>query len=126
MCSWLGKIQAVKELLVDKSEKARPDVDALACAYIYLQVSSSSYRGAVLLQAQSDMLRACSYIARTRKACGDQCVRTPTQAEAFFLEETAAQSLKARLCAQQKSKDLATCCLKLSTVRKTSYFLSWF
>ena len=38
LCSWLGKIQIVKELLVDKADKARPDLDALACAYIYLQV----------------------------------------------------------------------------------------
>lgn len=39
-CSWLGKIQVVKELLVDQSEKARPELDALAYAYIYLQVMS--------------------------------------------------------------------------------------
>ncbi|DBA93500.1 hypothetical protein WJX82_005630 [Trebouxia sp. C0006] len=35
--SWLGKIQVVKELLVDNAEKARPELDALAYAYIYLQ-----------------------------------------------------------------------------------------
>ncbi|KAL3145446.1 2,3-dihydroxyphenylpropionate/2,3-dihydroxicinnamic acid 1,2-dioxygenase, variant 2 [Trebouxia sp. C0009 RCD-2024] len=35
--SWLGKIQTVKELLVDKAERSRPGLDALACAYIYLQ-----------------------------------------------------------------------------------------
>ena len=39
LCSWLGKIQVVKELLVDNSEKARPGLDALAYAYIYLQVT---------------------------------------------------------------------------------------
>ncbi len=38
VCSWLGKIQVVKELLVDNAEKARPGLDALAYAYIYLQV----------------------------------------------------------------------------------------
>lgn len=40
LCSWLGKIQVVKELLVDTAEKARPGLDALAYAYIYLQVTS--------------------------------------------------------------------------------------
>lgn len=29
----------VKELLVDQSDKARPELDALAYAYIYLQVA---------------------------------------------------------------------------------------
>ncbi len=38
LCSWLGKIQVVKELLVGNAEKARPELDALAYAYIYLQV----------------------------------------------------------------------------------------
>ena len=42
MCSWLGKIQTVKELLVDNAEKARPSLEALAYAYIYLQVPSFS------------------------------------------------------------------------------------
>ena len=37
-CSWLGKIQTVKELLVDNAERGRPGLDALAYAYIYLQV----------------------------------------------------------------------------------------
>lgn len=37
-CSWLGKIQTVKELLVDNAERSRPGLDALAYAYIYLQV----------------------------------------------------------------------------------------
>ena len=41
MRSWLGKIQVVKELLVDNAEKARPGLDALAYAYIYLQVPLS-------------------------------------------------------------------------------------
>lgn len=38
-CSWLGKIQTVKELLVDNAERSRPGLDALAYAYIYLQVT---------------------------------------------------------------------------------------
>lgn len=38
-CSWLGKIQTVKELLVDSAERNRPGLDALAYAYIYLQVA---------------------------------------------------------------------------------------
>ena len=39
-CSWLGKIQTVKELLVDNADRGRPGLDALAYAYIYLQVLS--------------------------------------------------------------------------------------
>ena len=41
MCSWLGKMQTVKELLVDNAERSRPGLDALAYAYIYLQVIAS-------------------------------------------------------------------------------------
>lgn len=34
--SWLGKLDAVKELLVDRPHMMRPQLDALACSYIYL------------------------------------------------------------------------------------------
>lgn len=43
-CSWLGKIQTVKELLVDNAERSRPGLDALAYAYIYLQVTLPDQR----------------------------------------------------------------------------------
>lgn len=36
-CSWLKKLQLVKDILVDKDAGA-PDLDTLANAYIYLQV----------------------------------------------------------------------------------------
>lgn len=34
-------MQTVKELLVDNADRSRPGLDALAYAYIYLQVSNS-------------------------------------------------------------------------------------
>ena len=37
-CSWLGKMKHVKQLLVDDAPNKRPQLDALANAYIYLQV----------------------------------------------------------------------------------------
>ena len=37
-CSWLGKMKHVKQLLVDGAPNKRPQLDALANAYIYLQV----------------------------------------------------------------------------------------
>ncbi len=39
-CSWLGKMKHVKQLLVDDAPNKRPQLDALANAYIYLQVLS--------------------------------------------------------------------------------------
>ena len=36
-CSWLRKLQLVKDVLVDRTAGA-PDLDTLANAYIYLQV----------------------------------------------------------------------------------------
>jgi hypothetical protein len=36
-CSWLQKLQLAKKVLVD--DAPRPDLDALAFAFIYLQVS---------------------------------------------------------------------------------------
>lgn len=36
-CSWLRKLQLVKDVLVDRTSGA-PDLDTLANAYIYLQV----------------------------------------------------------------------------------------
>lgn len=36
-CSWLAKIEAVKTLLVDDAPNKKPDLDALAAAYVYLQ-----------------------------------------------------------------------------------------
>lgn len=35
--SWLGKIEAVKKLLVDQAPEQKPELDALAVAYVYLQ-----------------------------------------------------------------------------------------
>ena len=35
--SWLAKIEAVKRLLVDDAPDKKPEVDALAAAYVYLQ-----------------------------------------------------------------------------------------
>ena len=39
-CSWLRKLELTKQLLVDEKEGALPDDDALAYAFIYLQVTS--------------------------------------------------------------------------------------
>lgn len=36
-CSWLAKIEAVKKLLVDDAPDKKPELDALAAAYVYLQ-----------------------------------------------------------------------------------------
>jgi hypothetical protein len=35
--SWLAKIEAVKRLLVDDAPDKKPEVEALAAAYVYLQ-----------------------------------------------------------------------------------------
>lgn len=37
--SWLHKLQTLKELLVDRPERARPELDAVAAAFVYAQVS---------------------------------------------------------------------------------------
>lgn len=36
--SWLGKLETAKQVLVDQAPKLLPQLDALANAYIYLQV----------------------------------------------------------------------------------------
>lgn len=36
VCSWLGKLEAVKTVLVDQATAMRPDLPALAHAYVYL------------------------------------------------------------------------------------------
>jgi hypothetical protein len=36
-CSWLAKIEAVKRLLVDDAPDKKPEMEALAAAYVYLQ-----------------------------------------------------------------------------------------
>jgi hypothetical protein len=36
--NWLGKLGVAKQVLVDRADRARPDVGALAAAYVYLQV----------------------------------------------------------------------------------------
>lgn len=41
LCSWLAKMDLVKQMLVDEASPL-PKLDALACAYIYLQVRGSS------------------------------------------------------------------------------------
>ena len=38
-CSWLRKLELTKQLLVDEKDGALPDDDALAYAFIYLQVT---------------------------------------------------------------------------------------
>ena len=38
-CSWLGKMQVVHKILVEEVGK-HPDIDALASAFVYLQVSA--------------------------------------------------------------------------------------
>lgn len=35
--SWLAKIEAAKTLLVDRAPDKKPELDALAAAYVYLQ-----------------------------------------------------------------------------------------
>ena len=39
MCSWLGKLETAKQVLVDQAPKMLPELDALANSYIYLQAS---------------------------------------------------------------------------------------
>ncbi|KAK9806472.1 hypothetical protein WJX73_000758 [Symbiochloris irregularis] len=39
--NWLGKLETTKKVLVDEADKMLPDMDALASAYIYLQLIST-------------------------------------------------------------------------------------
>lgn len=36
-CSWLQKLELAKDILVERAAEMRPDMDALAAVYIYLQ-----------------------------------------------------------------------------------------
>ena len=42
-CSWLGKLETAKRVLVDDAPKTLPSEDALANAFIYLQVQSLAF-----------------------------------------------------------------------------------
>ena len=42
-CSWLGKLETAKRVLVDDAPKTLPSEDALANAFIYLQVKSKAF-----------------------------------------------------------------------------------
>ena len=39
LCSWLGKLETAKQVLVDQAPQMLPELDALANSYIYLQAS---------------------------------------------------------------------------------------
>ena len=47
--SWLKKIEAVKDLLVDKAPDKKLDLDSLAAAYVYLQVCAPHLAHSVIL-----------------------------------------------------------------------------
>lgn len=36
-CSWLQKLELAKDILVERAAEMRPELDALAAVYIYLQ-----------------------------------------------------------------------------------------
>ena len=41
LCSWLGKLETAKRVLVDDAPQMLPSLDALANAFVYLQVSTA-------------------------------------------------------------------------------------
>ena len=43
--NWLGKLGAAKSLLVDQSDRCRPNAEELAAAYVYLQVGRGKGKG---------------------------------------------------------------------------------
>lgn len=61
--SWLGKMQAVRQVLVEEPASRRPELDALAYAYIYLQVSPP-------LEAQSFVLQSLRLLCSHQNAGG--------------------------------------------------------